>query len=246
MFTRPSAVSGIVAAAVLLAALLSFGCSSQSIDDAVKSWNRMYPEKTAAEKEGVLLTSNYEAANRLASGLSDRDVDENARIVLTSFVDVDDLDNTSTLGRVIPEQISSRLAQKGFTTVELKGLTPQIEVREGQGEFGLSRRVKPVNKTTYGYAVLVGTYAVGLNVVTVNARIVRSSDNAVLAGADYNIPLTPNVMRMADLDTSRMADAPIVPSVSTVLPSERPASAAQPTLQPSSLATPYSSAPRTH
>ncbi len=213
--------------AVLLATLSLPGCSAQTFEEIHAATQRISPPKKSCDTETCIRNANYEAAETLASNLKAQKIDPDELIVLSTFVDVDDLGRSTTLGRLIPQQISSRLAQKGWRTVEIKDMPPQIEVREGSGEFALSRRVEPVNKRDTGYAVLAGTYAVGANTVMVNARIIRSKDHVVLAGADYDLPATLNVQKLAEVDLNgSFGGTPgggtgIAPSVSTVLPQTR-------------------------
>lgn len=210
--------------AVVFAMTSLIGCSTQSFEEFQAAARRMAPPKNACDGDTCIRNANYQAADTLVSNLKALEIDKGELIVLTTFVDVDDLGRSTTLGRLIPQQISSRLAQKGYKTVEIKDMPPQIEVREGSGEFGLSRRVDPVNKRDTGYAVLTGTYAVGANTVMVNARIIRSKDHVVLAGADYDLPASLNVQKLAEVDLGgafggqRGSGTGIAPSVSTVLP----------------------------
>lgn len=215
------------AALLAVASLTAFGCSVQTFEEIHSTAQRLNPPKKACDADTCIRDANYQAADTLVSNLKAQEVGKDELIVLTTFADVDDLGRSTTLGRLIPQQISSRLAQKGWRTVEIKDMPPQIEVREGVGEFALSRRVEPVNKRDTGYAVLSGTYAVGANSVMVNARIIRSKDHVVLAGADYDLPATLNVQKLAEVDLGGAfgggmgGGTGIAPSVSTVLPAAR-------------------------
>jgi len=222
-FTHTARLAGLFGL-LLFAALVLAGCSVQSFEEFQAAAKRMAPPKSGCDTDTCFRNANYHAADILIANLMAQKVEKDEPILLTTFADVDDLGRSTTLGRIIPQQISSRLAQKGFTTIEIKDMPPQIEVREGVGEFGLSRRVDPVNKRDTGYAMLAGTYAVGADTVMINARIIRSKDHVVLAGADYDIPASLNVQKLAQVDLggafggARGAGTGIAPSVSTVLP----------------------------
>jgi hypothetical protein len=99
--------------------------------------------------------------------------------------------NVVWLGRVIGEQIGSRFAQQGFTVIEIK-MRNNIFVKEGSGEFALSRSIKEISQSHNAAAVIAGTYAVGRQSVFVNARLIRATDNLMLASYDYVLPLGPD------------------------------------------------------
>jgi FlgO protein len=62
-------------------------------------------------------------------------------------------------------------------------------IREGQGEFMLSRAVREISKTYNASAVVVGTYADGGDRLYVSARIVRPTDNVIISAYDAGIPM---------------------------------------------------------
>lgn len=115
----------------------------------------------------------------------------NQPLLAATFVDVNALDSSSALGRIIGEQFASRFAQQAFTVIELK-LRNDIFVKEGGGEFLLSRSVQDISRSHNVAAVIAGTYAVGRNSVYVSARLIRAADNLILAGYDYSLPLGPD------------------------------------------------------
>ena len=109
-------------------------------------------------------------------------------ILAASFVNIDDLTKSSTLGRIVSEQIASRLAQHGFKIIEVKLRQESVFIKEGKGEFLLSREVRSLGETRGAHAVLVGTYAVSKDFIFVSARVVRTEDNSVVMGYDYELP----------------------------------------------------------
>ena len=80
---------------------------------------------------------------------------------MASFVNVNNLEESSSFGRIIAEQITSRFTQLGHKVIELKLRQNSIFIKEGQGEFILSRDVHELSKTYNASAVVVGTYADG-------------------------------------------------------------------------------------
>ncbi|MCB1823597.1 MAG: hypothetical protein KDJ54_03065 [Candidatus Competibacteraceae bacterium] len=172
----------ILRGAVALLAILGLGIvGCASTDDA--------PTRPVI-RDANLVEQNYGAADALlmrTPWLKER----NEPLLAATFVDINNLETSSGLGRVIGEQIGSRFAQQGFTVVEVK-MRNNIYVAEGAGEFALSRSVKEISQSHNAAAVIAGTYAVGRQSVFVNARLIRATDNQVLASHDYVLPLGPD------------------------------------------------------
>jgi len=135
-----------------------------------------------------LLESSYAAADSLGRGLRFRGLSLGESIMAASFVNIDDLTESSTLGRMVSEQIASRLAQHGFKVVEIKLRQESVFIEEGKGEFLLSREVLSLGETRGAQAVLVGTYAVSKDFIFISARVVRTGDNSLVTGYDYELP----------------------------------------------------------
>jgi len=169
------------AATLLVAFSLGvLGCASSSDDVPVRP----------IIQDANLVDANYKAADSLltrASWLRER----RDPLLAATFVDINNLEISSGLGRVIGEQLGSKFAQQGFTVVELK-MRNNIFVKEGLGEFALSRSIKEISQSHNAAAVIAGTYAVARQSVFVQARLIRATDNLILASYDYVLPLGPD------------------------------------------------------
>lgn len=145
---------------------------------------------TAAEDDLDLIISSYQAADALLAQVPW--LKQQRRPLLTAtFVNVDSLETSSGLGRMVAEQVAARFVQKGFTVIEVK-LRGNVFVKENAGEFVLSRSVNEISQTHNVAAVIAGTYAVGRNSIYVNARLIRAADSLVLAAYDYTLPMAPD------------------------------------------------------
>lgn len=169
------------AATLLVAFSLSLlGCASSSDDVPVRP----------IIQDANLVDANYRAADALLSRapwLKER----RDPLLAATFVDINNLEVSSGLGRVIGEQLGSKFAQQGFTVVEIK-MRNNIFVKEGLGEFALSRSIKDISQSHNAAAVIAGTYAVARQSVFVQARLIRATDNLILASYDYVLPLGPD------------------------------------------------------
>lgn len=144
----------------------------------------------AAEDDLNLIISSYQAADALLTQAPW--LKQQRRPLLTAtFVNVNSLETSSGLGRMVAEQVAARFVQKGFTVIEMK-LRGEIFVKENAGEFVLSRSVNAISQAHNVAAVITGTYAVGRNSIYVNARLIRAADSLVLAAYDYTLPMAPD------------------------------------------------------
>ncbi|WP_006787372.1 FlgO family outer membrane protein [Thiorhodospira sibirica] len=138
----------------------------------------------------------YTATDRLERNLI-HPVDRVRPILFTSFVDIDRLSVSSTLGRLIGEQVASRMAQHGYRLVDPKLRSGPLVIQEGVGELALSRELRDVRTYPEAQAVLVGMYSVVNNQAIVSMRLLSREDNAMLAAHEFSMYLTPNLLNLA-------------------------------------------------
>lgn len=112
----------------------------------------------------------------------------NAPFVVSTLVNIDQLEQSSTLGRLISEQVASRMTQMGFSVLELK-IRSGVYMKRNEGELLLTREIKEVASTHNAQAVVVGTYAESATLVHVNLKIVNPATSVILAAYDYALPL---------------------------------------------------------
>ena len=136
-----------------------------------------------------LITVHYTIADTLRDALRGKPELFEHPMLTSTFVHLDALDQTSPLGRIIPQQISSRLAQHGLHLVDVRLRTQSLLILKDHGEFALSRELGEINRDINAYSILTGTYTVLYGRVYVTAMILRSSDAAVLTSVDYFLPV---------------------------------------------------------
>jgi TolB-like protein len=145
--------------------------------------------------------ANYKAADSLLNKIQSK-LPKDSPILVASFVNIDDLDNSSTFGRVVSEQFASRFKQRNYTTIEMK-LRTNVFIRADSGEFLLSRELAEISTKHRAQAVVVGTYAVASKKVYLTTRVINVSDGRVLSSYDYDIPITSDVFKMLLKDKSK-------------------------------------------
>jgi TolB-like protein len=113
-------------------------------------------------------------------------------LIAATFVNIDDLEQTSSFGRIISKQVASRFTQCGFSIIEML-FRHNVFIKQDTGEFLLSRELRNISSEHNAQAVIVGTYAVGRKTVYVNALLIRAVDSIVIASHDYTLPIDPDV-----------------------------------------------------
>lgn len=145
-------------------------------------------------KDTCFTATNYRAADSLLKKLKAQ-LPKDSLILVASFVNIDDLSESSTFGRIVAEQFASRFNQKGYTTLEMK-LRTKVFIKERSGEFLLSRELKQISTKHSAKAVVVGSYAVASSKVYLTARVIHFPDGRVLSSHDYTIPIGRDTLKM--------------------------------------------------
>ncbi|ACV68443.1 FlgO family outer membrane protein [Desulfohalobium retbaense] len=119
--------------------------------------NRPYNQQMSKQQADIVEVTS-DAADRLL-GSCNVFVDTQKPIIVTSLVDIDDMQKSSTLGRMSSEIIANRLASHGYSVREVK-MGNNIFVNESEGELILSRELQRIGKKHDVQGFVVGTYAV--------------------------------------------------------------------------------------
>lgn len=140
-----------------------------------------------------LVSRNHIAGSTLVKQL-EGSLDDRA-ILAASFVNIDDLKDTSTFGRVASQQIATQFTRAGYKVKEML-LRKNVIIKQKTGEFLLSRELKEISVKHNAQAVIVGTYALASNYVYLTAKLVNTVDSTVLSSYDYRIPVDRDVKKL--------------------------------------------------
>ncbi|MBZ4686076.1 MAG: hypothetical protein JG774_1821 [Desulfomicrobiaceae bacterium] len=163
---------------LVLVLLMISGCGQ------ISSLVSLTPREPAGDQ--VLLREAYRAADTLHGQLRSTEAAAHPMLV-AAFVDGADVEHVSDVGRLLAEQVASRLGQLRYAMKDVQLRSQSVVVRPG-GVLALSRRLEDLDPEAEAYAVLVGTYTqIGARLF-VNVRVVRAQDNVVLAAADMDLP----------------------------------------------------------
>ena len=139
---------------VFFTALTLMGCSHSQSHPDINGYSYQKTNKTTD-----LVAVSYGIVDNLEKNLK-VPISPDDKIIVASFVDINNLTSSSPFGRIMAEQVGSRLAQKGYKVIEMKLRQSSVFVEEGKGEFLLSRDLKDISLNHKASAVVVGTYAV--------------------------------------------------------------------------------------
>jgi TolB-like protein len=129
------------------------------------------------------INANYKAADVLLSQLNGK-LRQDKPLIVATVVNIDALEQTTTLGRLVSEQLSTRMAQGGLSMLEMK-LRNSVYLKRNQGELMLTREIGEVATTHNAQAIVVGSYAETSDMVFINVKVIQPNTNFVLAGHDY-------------------------------------------------------------
>ncbi|MDR0233864.1 MAG: hypothetical protein LBI31_03560, partial [Zoogloeaceae bacterium] len=144
--------------------------------------------------ESELITASYRAADTLLSQAEGRLSPRNPIIVAT-LVNINALEESSTLGRLVSEQLGARFAQQGFRVIELK-IRQTLYMKRDEGELMLTREIENIAQQYEAQAILTGTYAESSDRLFVNLKLIQIDSNIALAAVDYALPLDVNIRTM--------------------------------------------------
>ena len=129
------------------------------------------------------IDANYKAADALLLQLNGK-LSADKPLIMATIVNIDALEQTTTLGRLVSEQLSTRLSQGGLNMVEMK-LRNNVYLKRNQGELMLTREIGEVATAHNAQAIVVGSYAETSDMVFINVKVIQPNTNFVLAGKDY-------------------------------------------------------------
>ncbi|BBO85607.1 FlgO family outer membrane protein [Desulfosarcina ovata] len=127
----------------------------------------------------------YRAADTLENNIL-YSLNRTKPIIITSFVDFNNLQEASSFGRLVSDLFATRLAQHGFKLIELKLRKENIVVND-TGEFALSRDLLQLSNAQSAQAVIVGTYAINGSTAIINVKMLNADNGAMIATHAFNL-----------------------------------------------------------
>ena len=134
------------------------------------------------------LQSSLDAADTLHGMLIGR-LTPGSPILVASLVNLEDLNQSSSVGRLVSQQIASRLGERGYVVLDAR-LRGSMKFEASGGEFLLSRDITQLKRSYAAHAALVGTYSRGTDCWYISVRVLQLPDSAILAAYEYSLPFS--------------------------------------------------------
>lgn len=123
-----------------------------------KKTNNHHLKETQRPERLSVIEENERATDKLLESCITF-VDPDEPIIITSLVSIDNLNLSSTMGRMSSEMIANRLTQHGYRVKEIK-LGDSVFISNTQGELVLSRELRNIAEEHEHQGFIVGTYAI--------------------------------------------------------------------------------------
>ena len=151
---------------------------------------------------GIVPQSNYQKnpADRFGTQFLAKEIYRNLRTptvinaptIVTSFVDLNELEKTSVFGRLMAEKMLNELNRKGFHVVEVRR-AQDLFIKKSVGEMILTRDINELASITKARTVLAGTYVATSEGVIINARLIDIKSPEILSSVSYEVELTEEI-----------------------------------------------------
>ena len=172
----------LLTSSISLIALLS-GCSLSDFSLKSEPSSDVQHHRYAAKSNNVYNDLNgaiVELGNQLLA--NQIAVKQKKKIAITSFVDLNQLNKTTTFGRVLGESMINELHVRGFKVSDFRG-QDAIAVNS-TGEFHLTRDIAKLRPQIANSYILVGTYSLfDYDSIAINARLINFDTGDVISSA---------------------------------------------------------------
>lgn len=107
--------------------------------------------------------------------------------IVTSFTNLDNLNDTTAVGRLIAENLMHGMQLNKWQILEVR-LSRDVDVT-ADGEFSLTRDVSKLKDEYKISGIVTGTYSLAEGNVTINARIIDVNTGIIISSAQTYIPV---------------------------------------------------------
>jgi TolB-like protein len=149
------------------------------------------PVSYASVAQNELIAASYKAADTLIAQAGEQ-LSTRHPIIVATLVNINALEESSPLGRLVSEQLGARFAQQGYKVVELK-LRQKLYMKRDEGELMLTREIRDIAQQHDAQAIVIGSYAESADRVFLNLKLTQVETHITLAAVDYVLPLDMNI-----------------------------------------------------
>ena len=181
-----------------MAALALTGCAAGN--GSLASTPSLAEPPSDLRQSNNLASLVYLAAQTLADRAEG--LDKTKPIAVATIVSVDDLDRSSTFGRLASELVANRIQQRGYSVRDVN-YTGALSI-DKEGTLVLSRKAWELSRRVRAQAIVAGTYAVAGEMIYLNLRLLSVNpgpeSGEVVSSADVAIPINENTGPLVGAD----------------------------------------------
>ncbi|MBM9535845.1 FlgO family outer membrane protein [Desulfobulbus alkaliphilus] len=122
----------------------------------------------------------------------------NQPILVTTLVNNDNLDDTSSFGRSFQNNVTAGFVRRGYAVREIK-LRRDLLVETHRGEFMLTRELRELATREQAQAIVVGTYTMTNRVMYLSVRLVDPEERGIRSVYEDRLYLDANTLGMLGL-----------------------------------------------
>ncbi|QWD11930.1 hypothetical protein G6704_05540 [Polynucleobacter paneuropaeus] len=138
----------------------------------------------STSSSGALNTASMFIAEQLERNLSPEM--RSRALVVTDFVDLSTLNETSQLGRLLAQNLMHEMQLRNWSVTDVT-FRKNILI-ESSGEFSLSRDVKQLKPPAQTGSIITGTYVNTAEGLILNVRMIQVISGAVVSTAQVKLP----------------------------------------------------------
>ncbi|WP_305908510.1 FlgO family outer membrane protein [Methylomarinum sp. Ch1-1] len=141
-------------------------------------------------EDANLVDVSYSAVDQLLLNLK-QPLPENSLVVINSLVNVDDLSQEFSFGRILSEQLSSAFHRSGYRIVGME-LPTEIFEKNENGILHLAEETKQGLDEVGASALVVGVFAPGKRNAYVSLKVFDIASQNIISSTDLSVPMGPD------------------------------------------------------
>ncbi|MDD5272680.1 MAG: FlgO family outer membrane protein [Methylovulum sp.] len=141
-------------------------------------------------KDANLVEVSYDAVDDLNKRLTQK-LPKNSLIIVTTLLNVDNLNKTSAFGRIVSDQIASAFHKAGYQIIGME-LPIDLFIMKEDGSLHLSDDTKKMLKRYHAGVLVGGVYAPGKKNSYVSLRVIDTTSKAIISSTDFSVPMGPD------------------------------------------------------
>lgn len=141
-------------------------------------------------KDTNLVNVSYDAVSTMQDKLA-RQIPKNSLIIVSTLVNVDNQNVTSSFGRIITNQVASAFHDSGYQIIGMELPIDLFTMQEG-GQLHLSPEVRQMLKRYNASTIVGGVYAPGKKNTYVSLRMIDLNSRSFISSAEFSVPMGPD------------------------------------------------------